>query len=268
MIVRKLLLLIVVLALIALGVWYVMHWPTFRTVAIVDHKLYRTEIERPTDIATGDDLGLRIHVYKGEEVPTLRDDFRMLHVMIASADGRDLFHTYSTPEVKTGVFEQRHFFTRPGIYRVWTEIGDYRDPNHHGTGADLISYDEFTVSGAPIWNFNESTEGQRSSSGAYTLLVEPKELTSGKPITLRISVMNPDGKRFSLYPLEGADYSLTGPEHDFFSHGHLQTTKDGMFVELPITFPRPGTYGLWVEAFPFIDNNFGSLIFRLMLPVK
>ena len=82
------------------------------------------------------------------------------------------------------------------------------------------------------------------TTDGYTIAVDPPDLRAGVPTALRLTIRKPSGASVDLPP-DGEDaivYGMTGPNLEFFQHGHSLSNIVGSSLVIPVQFPRPGEY--------------------------
>jgi hypothetical protein len=214
-----------------------------------------------TEAVAGLPSELRVTTYKKGDVTPMEQHGRLVHLVLASRDYEDVAHVLSPVSVGPGVYGLNHVFTRAGAYRVWVEIDDAAKPQHHDEHADLIAYQDIVVGGTSQPD-SPLVRGESTAIDGLTLTVTPAA------DMLSLSVMDARNNPVTLAYPEGALYALIGQDFDFFRHGHFDTTIDGATARLTNTFPTPGEYVLWIEAFALREDGYVPLTASFLLTVR
>lgn len=271
---KKLWLVAGLLVAIAAGGWY---WQSNRmrhalpSTTLITNAPYSVDVvPDQAAITVNDTVRLHFTARHNGAVADIYKEGRVGHYVIASANYRDFFHTF-TPEVAgPGQFYLDHTFTQPGPYRIWVELVDTNHGRelHHGENADLVSFVELTVAGGPATEATEPFTGHSGSVGSYRVVANYEPIAAGKPATVRLHVTNSQGKTLPVFPEEPAIYVMTGPGLDFFRHTHTTPAIDEHFIELTETFPAAGTYLFFAEIYVRDGESWESVRAHFELPVS
>lgn len=205
-------------------------------------------------LRTGEPSRLLFDVARDGRSVKLEQERKMFHVILVSADLRDLFHTPSAHRIADGRYEVVHSFTRPGRYRTWVEIDDTKAPSRHGERADLIASRDIVVEGPSLTPVVPLTHGASAIVDGYTVFMEPSTLRSGVPTQLHLAVQDAEGRKIPLPEHDPVLYAMTSDDLSFFSHGHFNGDSDGHAVSPTIVFPTAGRYALLAQV-RFIDRG-------------
>lgn len=198
----------------------------------------------PKHLRVGEVATVQVQVLHRGSPIDLYGSGRLLHVVIASADIGDISHTLAPTEVGRGTYAVDHTFTRPGKYRIWTEIDNAAAPQRHDAHAEQIAYLEVTVDGETASLVSETVS--EVTKNGYRFRLEASPLVAGEVATLRVQALTPAGQLVPLEPHEPFLYAMSGENFSFFRHGHGATLPDGS-AGLENIFPVAGRYVFWVE---------------------
>lgn len=215
---------------------------------LVQHASYALSAEIPASITTGTAVPVRLHLTKNGQPWDTAQDYRMLHVILASADLEDMRHFVQPEQGATGTYTFSHRFTRPGRYRLWVEVDDVQADEHHGQDADLLATAEWTVAGDTLPSDLPSTEENAVTASGFTLMLLTPGFTSGITNDLRFAVVDREGKKIALAPADAIVFAATDVHLRFFDHGHLLTAEDGFSGGIPLTPLHPGPFIILVQA--------------------
>jgi hypothetical protein len=178
---------------------------------------------------------------------------RTVHTVIASEDGKEVFHTPFAESPKAGVFDVPYTFLHPGTFRVWVEVDDERKPSHHGKDADVIAYADVSVDGAAASNAPVLPGGSFIQDG-YLVRLEPAILTAGEFTAVRLHLQDMQGKDVPLGDTSGALFAFIGPENSTFEHGHAHYEPLEKSLRLPLKPAVPGRHQLLAQL-AFVDGG-------------
>ncbi len=227
--------------------------------AIVRNSRYDLRLETPPTIATGSPATLVIRTFRNGGATDVTRERHSLHAVLLSADDEDMVHTVNFRFREDGSAELDRVFTRPGTYRLWIEVDDDTLENPHGANAALVAWQDIAVTGAPLPPETPPTEGVTASASGFTLTMSHGPLVAGKPAELRFAVTGADGKTVVLPMHDPVLFGLTSETRDYFLHGHMFTDPGWRAASYGLTFPHPGRYDLFTQAF-WLEG----LDFRLM----
>jgi plastocyanin len=202
-------------------------------------------------IRPGDSVRLHFTVRKDGEVSDIYNEQRVLHYVIASANFRDFFHTFTPEEKGPGQFYLDHTFTQPGEYRIWTELVDTTKATslHHGEHAEIVSYTNLTVAeGLPTGSLPLVTATDAWAE-RWHVISEQTGLKAGQPTKIRLHVEDKQGTILPVFPPEPAIYVMVGDNFEFYRHTHTTPAINEQFIEIEETFPEAGSYLFFTEIY-------------------
>jgi hypothetical protein len=198
----------------------------------------------------------------------LYDEGRSVHVIFASEDLQDIFHTPFPERTGVGKYEVPHTFTRPGRYRAWVEVDDGNREHHlhHGQNADLVAFTDIAVEGDPRAPLIPVVSSPHVDAQGYTLSLDAMPLRPGEPTSLYFSVKNPQGTAVHVDPA-AVMFATTGEGFGFFDHGHAVDQKDGA-ARIPVMFPTPGRYIMLIQSAVVDGETFYPIEVHFSIVVK
>ncbi len=234
--------------------------------ATVQNIPYEVRIEtKPDNLQVDTPATVRLHVLQSGQPIDLNENGRLFHVVIASADLGDIYHTLSPTREAVGIYTVDHVFTRPGRYRIWTEVDNTTASVRHDQHAEQIAYTEVSVDGGTASPIPETvTEAVVDS---YRVQLATPALKAGTKATLKVSVFNEAGKLMQLEHHEPFLYAISGESFSFFRHGHGVTLPDGA-VALENTFPAAGRYVWWMQLFVQEGEEYRAIEVPFILKVS
>ncbi len=246
-----------VIAAISVGTFLSSEPAGHPSIATVQNVAYEVRVEtEPKKPQVGDAATVRLWVLQNGQPIDLTDNGRLFHVIIVSADVGDISHTLAPTREAVGVYSVKHTFTRPGTYRIWSEVDDTAAPVRHDQHAEQIAYSEISVMGTAASPVPETMTEKIVDS--YRVKLTAPTITAGKVIALKVTVTDQAGRQKQLEPHEPFLYAMSGENFSFFRHGHGMTFIDGS-VGLENIFPKAGRYVWWMELFVQEGDEYRSI---------
>ncbi len=233
---------------------------------LVRNSGYQATLLMPETLLSGQTYPVSFLIAKNGRPADIMQDNRMLHAVVASAEYGDIEHTLSLRNSGDGVYTFPHAFTQAGEYGVWLEISDTGSNIHHGDDANLIAFQNLTVSPDP--SAPPLSPANAGTTDDLAIVLAPQDLKAGVPATLELSVRGRDGTPVRLLAGDNIMFALVGDGFTFFRHGHFgSVAADGLSARLETVFPGPGIYGLWLETYVFHNGDMRHIVKPLAVTV-
>ncbi|OGZ96008.1 MAG: hypothetical protein A2847_00070 [Candidatus Sungbacteria bacterium RIFCSPHIGHO2_01_FULL_50_25] len=195
---------------------------------------------------------------------------KRMHVIGVRSDLNEFFHIHPNPTSTPGVFTVRGAFSKPGVYKIWSETK--KDGVIHAIG-----HQEFSVLGEGAVSEKIVSFGRSVISGEYQVSLELDEpVIKGREYDLSFDIHARAGKEVGFEDYLGAkmhvvvisddlrEFIHTHPEEedvheargfvsDAYAHGGAPDENTGAAdetVDFHVTFPRAGLYRVFAQFRP------------------
>jgi cytochrome c-type biogenesis protein len=179
------------------------------------------------------------------------DHEKLMHVVGVRNDLEEFFHIHPSPSQISegnlggqvpGLFSIAHTFTKPGLYKLWSEIK--KDGTHHSFG-----HPEINVEGEGETYKKEVYFGRSVIVGNYQILLDYEEpLAKGKETDLTFDIHDVVGRETEVEPYLGAEMHLAVIKDDLtqFIHTHpspSQISEGNLGGQVHTSIPRAYAHG-------------------------
>lgn len=200
---------------------------------------------------------------------------KFMHVIGVRNDLNEFFHIHPVnmnvaETMNAGIWRASHVFTKPGLYKVWSEVK--RAGVNHAFG-----HPEFSVEGPGERESREVSFDRSAAVGEYRVALNAMEpIPQKQPAQLSFEVKDASGRGAALEPYLGASMHLTVIKDDWkqFIHTHpvvvgsseskgfsfvpealangVHPSPTGIMKRIPfaVVFPEPGLYKAFAQFRP------------------
>lgn len=195
---------------------------------------------------------------------------KYMHVIGVRSDLNEFFHIHPLPTDNAGILSVSHMFTKPGLYKLWSEVK--KDGVNHAFGHPEIDAlgqgekDNKQVSfgrNAMVGNYHvvlkldePVAKGHEHdlSFDIHTLAGEEVEVEDYLGANMHLTIIKDDLKQFiHTHPEDGGDHHGAIPSiNEAKAHGEEETLSIGEdeMINFHVVFPEPGLYKTFAQFRP------------------
>lgn len=153
---------------------------------------------------------------------------KLIHVMGLRSDMNEFFHIHPDPIVEApGVFAVDHEFSKPGTYKIWSEV------TYDGT-THVIGHSPVVVEGEGSVDEKDVSFGTSVIAGNYQVMLHTSELVVNRESSIQIEIHDSKGQEVALENYLGVPMHMAIIKDDWseFIHTHPNSVG-GMDESMP-----------------------------------